>query len=108
MELQNFLFLDENDTTGESNVLNCTGARQLTLSVESEEGATLELYVQGRVDFNSEEFFDLGAINLEDYDPVSPIVTAGVYTFILNGVGSVKVVNNGTPGDCTVFGRLVD
>lgn len=108
MDLQNFLFLDESDTTGESNVLTCTNARQLTLSVEPADGATINLTVKGQLDFNSDEYFDLGAISLADYEVYNPIDNGGVYAFILDGVGRVKVVNEGTPGNCTVFGRLSD
>lgn len=108
MDLQNFLFLDESDTTGESNVLTCTNARQLTLSVEPAEGATINLTVKGQLDFNSDEYFDLGAISLADYEVYNPIDNGGVYAFILDGVGRVKVINEGTAGNCTVFGRLSD
>ena len=108
MDLQNFLFLDESDTTGESNVLNCTNARQLTLSVEPASGATINLTVKGQLDFNSDEFFEMGAISLADYEVYNPITDGGVYAFVLDGVGKVKVVNDGTAGNCTVFGRLSD
>lgn len=108
MDLQNFLFLDENDTTGESNVLTCTNAKQLTLSVEPADGATIDLTVKGQLDFNSDEYFELGGISLADYEPYNPIENGGIYAFVLDGIGKVKVINNGTPGNCTVFGRLSD
>ena len=106
MDLQNFLFLDESDTGGVSNTLNCTGAKQLTLSVEADAGASVNLEVQGSVDFESDEWFALGAISLVDYEPYEAIEDTGIYAFVIDGIGRVRVQNNGTAGNCVVFGRI--
>ena len=106
MILNGFLFLDENDTTGESNALNCSTAEQLTLTVEPASGATIDLTVSGRADMESNEWHTLGAISLIDYEPVNPIEAGGAYAFVVSGLNQVKVTNNGTAGNCTVFGTL--
>ena len=55
MILKGFKFLDETDTTGESHALICTGANQLTLTVEADAGATIDLTVSGLIDNESDE-----------------------------------------------------
>ena len=97
MILKPFLFLDENDTTGESNPLNVMGADQLTISVEA--SGAVDLTVYGKLDNQSAEWHELGGISLIDYESASPIDSTGVYT-------AVKIVNNGTAGNCKVFGNL--
>ena len=106
MILNGFLFLDENDTTGESNALDCSTANQLTLTVEPGSGATINLTVSGRVDMESDQWHELGAVSLVDYEPVSPIEEGGAYAFVVSGFNQVKVTNNGTAGNCVVFGTL--
>lgn len=104
MILKPFLFLDENDTTGESNPLNVMGADQLTISVEA--SGAVDLTVYGKLDNQSTEWHELGGISLIDYESASPIDSTGVYTFIVSGLTAVKIVNNGTAGNCKVFGNL--
>lgn len=108
MILKGFKFLDESDTTGESNALICTGANQLTLTVEADAGATIDLSVYGLIDNESDEWHELGAIPLTDYNPVNPIDDTGAYALIIAGINKVKIVNNVTAGNCIVFGTLSD
>ena len=108
MILKGFKFLDETDTTGESHALICSGANQLTLTVEADAGATIDLTVSGLIDNESDEWHELGAIPLTDYTPVSNIDDTGAYAFIVTGINKVKVSNNSTPGNCIVFGTLSD
>ena len=108
MVLQDFVFLDENDSTGESNPLNCMGARRLIISVDSESGTTIDLDVFGNVDFTSDTYFTLGVTNVEDGTLANSIAANGIYTVDVNGIGRVKIVNNDTPGEAIVFGRLTD
>lgn len=104
MILKGFKFLDETNTTGESNALNCSGANQLTLTIESND--TVDITVYGLVDNDSTEWHELGGINLITYEAASPIDATGAYAFIVAGINKVKVVNNGTAGNCVVFGTL--
>lgn len=106
MILNTFLFFDENDTATESDALDCSAAKQLTLTVEPGTGATINLTVSGKADLGSDEWHELGAISLIDYEPVNPITDGGAYTFVINGINKVKVTNNGTAGNCLVFGTL--
>lgn len=108
MILKGFKFLDETDTTGESNALNCIGANQLTITVEATAGATIDLSVMGRVDMESDEWHTMGAIPMTDYTPIESISDVGAYIFIISGINQVKVLNNGTAGNCVVFGTLSD
>ena len=104
MIYKGFLFLDENDTTGESNPLSCAEASQLTITVEA--SGSVDLTVYGQIDLESTEWHELGGISLVTYEAVSPIDEAGAYAFVIDGINRVKVVNNGTAGNCVVFGTL--
>lgn len=108
MVLQDFVFLDENDSTGESNPLNCMGAKRLMISVDSDAGTTIDLDVTGNVDFTSDTYFTLGVTNVEDGTLANNITANGIYTVDVNGIGRVKIANNETPGESIVFGRLTD
>lgn len=108
MILKGFLFLDENDTSGESAELSCSTARQLALSVEGASGATIDLEVNGRVDMESSTAHTLGVLNASDLSTSSSISDGGIYYVPLDGVNMVSIKNNGTAGNCIVFGTLTD
>ena len=78
----------------------------MTLTIESDSSVDLSVY--GLVDNESNEWHELGAISLIDYEPITPIDAAGAYAFVVAGINKVKVVNNGTAGSCVVFGTLSD
>lgn len=108
MILNGFLFLDENDTTGFSADLICSNARQLALSVEQVNADPIELEVLGVVDMKGGTAYPLGVVNASDLSTAASISDEGIYYIPLDGVNAVCVANNGTPGNCIVFGTLTD
>ena len=111
MILNGFLFLDENSTTGYSKELVCSTAKQLTLSVLSDDSVVLEVF--GLVDYehgydSGDGWSRLAAINANDLSISSIITEAGIYYIPLNGFNLVSITNSGTPGSVTVFGTLTD
>ena len=101
-----FLFLDESDTSGESQVFYCEELNTLTLQVTSE--GAVDLSVQARNDVEEDEFVDCAAIKLADHTAVESISATGMYMVPLTGIAQIKVKNNGTAGGCKVFGIGTD
>jgi len=108
MILKGFLFLDENDTTGESAELSCSTARQLALSVEKMTADPIDLEVNGLVDMKGSTAYTLGVIKASDLSTASSISDEGIYYVPLDGINAVYIANNSTPGNCIVFGTLTD
>ena len=111
MILNGFLFFDENSTTQYSEELVCSTAKQLTLSVISDDSVILEIF--GLVDYehgydSGDGWIELAAINASDLSISSKITEAGIYYIPLNGINLVSITNSGTPGSVTVFGTLTD
>lgn len=108
MVLQNFLFLDDSDSTGESNPLVCTGGKQLSLNVELiTAGENIDLDVMGQIDLNG-DYHTLGVIGASDFNTASSISAEGIYLVPVDGITRVKIANNETPGSVKVFGNLTD
>lgn len=108
MILSGFLFLDENDTTGESNAFSCGAGKRLALSVEKLESTTIDITVKGKVDGESDTFFDLAVTDASDLSTAASISDEGIYFVKLNGIQQVMVKNDGTAGEVKVFGVLSD
>ena len=109
MIISGFLFLDENDTTGESNLFSCGAGKRLALSVEKlDSNTTVDLTVKGKVDCESTESFDLAITGAGDLQTASSIGDEGIYFVRLDGIQQVMVKNDGTAGEVKVFGTLSD
>lgn len=107
MVLQSFLFLDDSDSTGESNPLVCTGGKQLALYVSSDGADPIDLNVLGQIDLDG-YYESIGVIKASDFSTASYISDEGIYLVPVNGITRVKIENNETPGSVKVFGNLTD
>ena len=109
MIISGFLFLDENDTSGESNPFSCGAGKRLALSVEKlESNTTVDITVKGKVDCESTEFYDLAVTGASDLQTAATISDEGIYFVRLDGIQQVIVKNDGTAGEVKVFGTLSD
>lgn len=108
MVLRSFLFLDDTDSTGESNPISCTNGKQLALNVELiTSGESIDLDVMGQIDLDG-DYQTLGVISAIDFATASSISAEGIYFIPVDGIIRVKIVNNGTAGSVKVFGTLTD
>ena len=101
-----FLFLDENDTSGESNVFYCAEGGKITVQATKVGTTTLDLSIQGITDVENGEFTDLALVNLSSGETAASIDDEGLFRVDLSGIAQIKVKNNGTAGNCKVFGII--
>lgn len=109
MYLQNFVFLDENSssTTSNSLVVN-SNAETLKLSVITlSSGTTPSITVQGMVDRDAAQWFNLAVIKLADYSVASTITAEGIYAVDAQGVKELRVVSGTAAGSVKVMGVAV-
>jgi len=100
-----FLFLDEHNTSGVSQVFYCEDEDSMAIQVKAVGNEKLCLSVEGRIDIDG-EFHSVGIYNLEDMRLMNVISESGLYKIDLNGLVQIKVVNRGRVGNCKVFGVM--
>lgn len=107
MVLQNFIFLDATSTSTTSNTLINSGGKCLTLEVSPvTEDAAVAVAFQGKIDSNSDTFYDLTARYGATGNYSASATAAGIYYLDVTGIPSIQVVSTGTAGDTIVIGRL--
>ena len=84
------------NTTGESLFVEITG-----------DATAFEIEVKGVVDFQNEDYVNLGGVNLTSYDYVSTIQNKGIFLFPIEGIGRVKLNLKSVTGTVTAFCRVV-
>ena len=109
MYLQNFVFLDENSSTTTSNPLVVNSkAETLKLSVISLSiGVTPDVTVQGMVDRDANEWFNMGVIGLADYSVGSKITAEGIFAVDAQGIKEIRVVSGTAAATVKVMGVAV-
>ena len=100
-----FLFLDDTDTSGESQIFYCDEGNALTLQVKNLGSAALDLEVKGLTDADG-DFATLAVTNLSNLENTNKISAEGLYRLSLAGIMQIQIKNNGTAGDCKVFGVM--
>lgn len=106
MYLQDFLFLDDQSTVTTSNTL-IVNSKAETMKLSVEGNSTIDVTVKGKVNRDSADFYELGAIKLADFGTVASISEAGLYAVDVQGIKELQIVNGGNAGDVTVFGVVV-
>ena len=100
-----FLFLDEHNTSGVSQVFYCEDEDSMAIQVRAVCEEKLCLTVEGRIDIDG-DFHSLGICDLEDMQIIHTITKSGLYKVPLDGIMQIKVVNRGREGNCKVFGVM--
>ena len=107
MVLKTFVFLDEISTGTTSNDLIIGNGKFLTVEVAPVvEGEAVSVTFEGKIDSESDVYYDLAAKYGATGQYAASAVNAGLYFLDVTGVGVVHVVSTGTAGDTTVIGRL--
>jgi hypothetical protein len=99
--LQNFVFLDASSSSASNTLVVNSKASVLKLSVS---GDSVNVTVKGRIDRQSDDFYDIAVTNLSDNTVVSSIKAAGLYSVDVMGIKEVEVTNGGEVGAVNVFG----
>lgn len=107
--IDNFVFLDASNTSGESSVYYLpNGSGSFVLSVIPDAGASVDISVMCKTDYQLDEWFPISVISKSDFSKVDTIDAAGIYVAPMDGIAQCKVVNNGVAGTVKVFGILRD
>jgi len=101
-----FLFLDDTDTSGESQVFYCEEGMNLTLQAKNLGSGTLDVEVKGLSDAEEDDFTVLALTDLSSGETAEKIAAEGLYRVSLDGIMQIKVVNNNTAGEVKVFGVM--
>jgi hypothetical protein len=105
--LQNFKFLDNATTTGESNILyNANKGGLMALQIDGD-ATTFSLSVKGLVNNEEVNLYDLAIIKTSDFTITNSITAKGIYNIIIDGVSEIKVVvNSVSGGGVNAFGKV--
>lgn len=98
---KNFTFFDETSTESESKECTNGSAKELVLEVN---GDSVDLQVLGMA---QDEYYPLFVVNLTTLDITDAITAEGSYILSAEGMRKLKIINNGTAGSVTVYGKLV-
>lgn len=106
----NFLFFDNQNTTGSSNELVNIQSDLLTIQVGAESGKSFEIEVQGKTDINMgyETLLGVSVSNVTGkISEVAEISSKGIYAYDIAGIATIKVVINSIDSgtNLRVFGR---
>lgn len=99
--LYDFLFFEDADTNGVSdNELKIANqGAQAAVSVTGD-AVGLQLYISGRVDYNTDEYTPLACINASNFNVTEFISGNGVYYIPTDGVNrlraEIKAINGGS------------
>lgn len=108
MVIQSFVFLDENSQTSTSTSLGNTNGTLLTLEVIALTEDEVSVVVEGRTEVGEDNWTSLGVIGAKKLNVLEIIVEDGNYFIPINGISSIRVVNNGTVGTVRVFGKVTN
>lgn len=105
MIFQNFIFLDSNSTSTTSNVLSNFNGVSLILEVT---GTVTGVTVQGGANPNTSDWGNLAVIDNSSLSVITTGITVtGTYLIPISGLSRIRVINSGTAGEVTVFGRVI-
>lgn len=107
--LQQFVFLDSTSTSTTSNTLVInSSAETVKISVVSlSSGVTPAVTVQGMVDRDANEWFNLGVIDLSDFTAAATIAKEGIFAVDAQGVKDMRVVSGTAVGSVKVMGVTI-
>lgn len=104
--LENFKFFNAVEEQQESNVLKNGIGSILILQVEGN-ASLFEIKVEGSIDNESNEYYDIAVINNENFEVKNKIENIGIYTVGVDGYSNIKLnLASVSGGYISVFGKL--